>query len=460
MSEPRSHLSAEVVICGAGIAGVSAAYFLASRKGIQNVILVDPRPPLSLTSDHSTECYRNWWPGPDAAMVSLMNRSIDLLEELADESHNRFHLNRRGYLYCSDNAEKIPSIIQQAEEISAFGAGNVRLHSTSTAKGYQPAPPEGFRDQPNGADILLNTSLIRTHFPYLSPQVKLALHVRRAGWLSAQQLGMYLLSQARAKGATLKQAHVTGLDTKGGALYGVYLNAKEFIRTPNFILASGPFLKQTAWDLCTIDLPVQTELHLKIALRDPNEYLDRLAPLVIWNEPQKIPWEQEEIEWFHAEGMEDLLEELPPGLHTRPEGGTQSETILLLWEYNARVMPPIFPIPLDPLYAEVALRGLTRMIPAFKGYLGKMPRPRIDGGYYTKTPENRPLIGSLPIPGTFVFGGLSGFGIMAACASAELIANIICGDKLPDYAPAFSPSRYQDAAYIEKMKTWNDQGEL
>ena len=34
--------------------------------------------PLSLTSDKSTECYRNWWPGPGDAMVRLMNRSIDL----------------------------------------------------------------------------------------------------------------------------------------------------------------------------------------------------------------------------------------------------------------------------------------------------------------------------------------------------------------------------------------------
>jgi len=48
--------------------------------------------PLSLTSNHSTECYRNWWPGPGNAMVALMNRSVDLMEELALESHNVFHL--------------------------------------------------------------------------------------------------------------------------------------------------------------------------------------------------------------------------------------------------------------------------------------------------------------------------------------------------------------------------------
>ena len=90
--------TASVVICGAGIAGISAAYHLTVRRGLEGVVLVDERPPLTLTSDKSTECYRNWWPGPGDAMVSLMNRSIDLMEELARESDNAFHLNRRGYL--------------------------------------------------------------------------------------------------------------------------------------------------------------------------------------------------------------------------------------------------------------------------------------------------------------------------------------------------------------------------
>ena len=92
--------TAEAVICGAGIAGIATAYHLA-RRGVTDVVLVDERPPLSLTSDKSTECYRNWWPGPGDAMVAAMNRSIDLLEELARESGNVFGLNRRGYLYAT-----------------------------------------------------------------------------------------------------------------------------------------------------------------------------------------------------------------------------------------------------------------------------------------------------------------------------------------------------------------------
>ena len=64
-----------------------------------------------------------------------------------------------------------------------------------------------------------------------------------------------------------------------------------------------------------------------------------------------------------------------------------------------------------------------------------------------KTRENRPLIGPLPVEGAYVSGGYSGFGVMASCAGGELIARHITGDALPDYAPAFLLSRYQDADY-------------
>src|SRR5438445_12079089 len=93
--------TAEVVICGAGIAGIAAAYHLAVRRGVTGIVLVDEGPPLSLTSDKSTECYRNWWPGPGDDMVALMNRSIDLLEELSLENVNRSLQNRRCTLFCT-----------------------------------------------------------------------------------------------------------------------------------------------------------------------------------------------------------------------------------------------------------------------------------------------------------------------------------------------------------------------
>jgi glycine/D-amino acid oxidase-like deaminating enzyme len=75
-----AHRVADVVIAGAGMAGIAAAHQLAVRAGLAHVVLVDPREPLSLTSSKGTEAYRNYWPGPDDAMVRFMDRSIDLRE--------------------------------------------------------------------------------------------------------------------------------------------------------------------------------------------------------------------------------------------------------------------------------------------------------------------------------------------------------------------------------------------
>ena len=103
---------------------------------------------------------------------------------------------------------------------------------------------------------------------------------------------------------------------------------------------------------------------------------------------------------------------------------------------------------------------MATAIPALGAYVERMPKPWIDGGYYTKTRENRPLAGPLPIEGAFVHGALSGFGLMASAATAELVAAHIMGAPLPDYALAFHPARYDDPDYLAKIEGWEDSTQL
>jgi len=134
----------DVLICGAGMAGIATAYHLAVRHNVKNILLVDEYPPMSVTSAVGTEAYRNWWPGPGDTMVRFMNRSIDLLEELADESGNAFQLNRRGYVFLTANLQQIPIWQKAATEVSALDAGTVRGHPGPLA--YVPSQPEGYDD--------------------------------------------------------------------------------------------------------------------------------------------------------------------------------------------------------------------------------------------------------------------------------------------------------------------------
>src|SRR5512134_3631518 len=238
-----SATTAEVVICGAGIAGVAAAYHLAVRRGMRGVVLVDDRPPLSLTSDKSAECYRNWWPGPGDAMVAVMNRSIDLLEELARESDNVLRMNRRGYLFATADPARVPHFVRAAEEATGRGAGATRVHATPGSD-YRPAPADGFEEQPVGADVITDRSLIRRHFPYLAEDTVALLHARRCGWFSGQQLGMYLLERAREKGARLVEGRVEAVEIAGGRVRGVSVagaGGTRRIDTPRFVNAAGPY---------------------------------------------------------------------------------------------------------------------------------------------------------------------------------------------------------------------------
>ena len=54
----------------------------------------------------------------------------------------------------------------------------------------------------------------------------------------------------------------------------------------------------------------------------------------------------------------------------------------------------------------------------------------------------------------------SGFGIMASCAGGELVAAHVTGARLPDYAPAFLLSRYDDPAYVARVEACSATGQI
>jgi glycine/D-amino acid oxidase-like deaminating enzyme len=454
--------TAEVVICGAGIAGVAAAYHLTVRRGIRSVVLVDERPPLSLTSDKSAESYRNWWPGPGDDMVALMNRSIDLMEELARESDNVFLMNRRGYLFATAQPEQIDPYLEAGRDAASRGVGPLRVHR-SPGGDYRPSPATGFEGQPTGTDVVTDRGLIRRHFPYLAEDTVALLHARRCGWFSGQQLGMYMLERAREAGVRLTEGRVDAVTVAAGRVTGVRVSGRDgnrTIDTPRFVNAAGPYVKEVG-RLLGVELPVFCERHAKVAFHDPQGVVPRDAPMMIWTDPVRLPWaddEREELE--QAESHRHLLDEMPAGVHGRPEGGGDSPVMLGVWTYDVEPMEPRFPVEFDPAYAEIVIRGLTRPIPGLRAYVPRLPKYFVDGGYYTKTQENRLLSGPLPIEGAYVLGGLSGYGMMSSNGAADLLADYIAERPLPRYAAAFRLDRYRDPAYRARLAEWGDSGQL
>lgn len=430
--------------------------------GATDVVLVDDAPPISLTSDKSTEAYRNWWPGPDAEMTAFMNRSIDLMERLAVDTGNRFRMNRRGYLFASADPAKVAWLTEMASKAAEHGAGPVRTHE-GDAPDYRPSPPEGFDPYLTGADLLIGRRAIERHFPCLAGETIVAAHARRAGWLSAQQLGMTMLERARARGIRMAKARLTSIEQRSGRATAVVVERdgqRDTLPADTVILACGPGLPALSQSL-GLGLPLFAERHLKISFADTSGAIPRNAPMLIWLDEQRLPWTQAESDELatHDE-TRWLTGTFPSGVHGRPDGGNDSQTVLALFNYESKPSEIVFPLPDEPHYGEVVLRGMSTMVPALASTLGHIARPFVDGGYYVKTRENRPLIGPTRIGGVYVSGAYSGFGIMASCAGGELIAAHATGRELPAYAPAFTPSRYADPAYQASLATWGDGSQL
>lgn len=439
--------SAEIVICGAGMAGIATAYHLAVKHGIKNILLVDEHPPLSLTSAVGTEAYRNWWPGPGDTMVRFMNHSIDLLEEIADASGNVFHLNRRGYAFLTANPGQVSVWKQSAAEVSALGAGPVREHPGATQ--YIPTQADGFDRSLNGADLVLDPNMIREQFPFITDRVVAMLHVRRCGWINNKLLGKWLFEQAIEHGLRFKQDKVAGIHSPGGRVQGIQLQSGEKLETHKFVIAAGPYLKYVA-ALMGLEIPVVNELHGKITFKDSLCLVSRPTPFMFWNDPVSLPWTDEErVRWESDSNTRWLLEEFPGGVQFRQRG----EDLVALWTYEVQTQEPVWPPTFEPHYAEIVLRGLSAMVPEVKNYFGE--QVYVDGGYYCKTRENRPLIGPLPLEGAYVIGALSGYGVMASQAAADLLSAYIANTPLPDYAPMFRLDRYEDPAYQTLLANWD-----
>jgi glycine/D-amino acid oxidase-like deaminating enzyme len=257
---------------------------------------------------------------------------------------------------------------------------------------------------------------------------------------------------------------MTGVALEGGRISWVNVDSEEGeerIATRTFINAAGPYISRVG-SMIEVELPVFNELHGKISFNDVQGIIPRHVPLMIWNDPIQLLWTEEEREELAAyEDTKWLLGEFPAGVHFRPEGLGQSPVVLMLWTYDIEEQEPIWPPKFDEFYPEIVFRGMVRMVPGLEVYINRMEKVWVDGGYYCKTQENRPLICPLPVDGAYLLGALSGFGVMACAAAGELLSAYVNGESLPDYAPAFHLDRYFDPEYQKLLGNWDaNSGQL
>ncbi len=391
--------TADVVIAGAGIAGIATAHRLAVQHGIRRVVLVDPLAPLSFTSNKSGANYRDWW--PRRPMVELARRSIEIMRDLhegAEADGAPFLMNRRGYLYVSREAD-FPKVV------------------VDLLRPYREAGNED-------ADILLADDVQR-RYPHFVEGVTGAVHARNAGTIDTIGLGRYLLMEAVGKGVRVVRGSVAAVAISGGRVASVTLTdggATGMIATEQFINAAGPFAGHVA-RLVECDLRLVNVHQQKVAFADPRRVVPEDAPFTISLGPMGA---------------------LPSGLHMKSDVMVGAPVIKLGCACNQEPEEPRWEPEGTESFPSRVLEAAARLVPALESYLPDNPKVLAhDVGYYTKTPDELPLIGAVGPTGSWVVGGLAGFGAMVACGAAEIVGGLITGSSPPAWSVAFRPDRRQ-----------------
>jgi glycine/D-amino acid oxidase-like deaminating enzyme len=451
----------DVAIIGAGIVGIAVAHYLVARHEIGRVVLVEQGDPMALTSAQSGENYRNWWPHP--VMRAFTDDAIDLMEEIARASDNRLHMTRRGYALVT-RRERPDDLFAELERGYGEGAAaRIRIHRGGGGAGYVPATSPDWNTAPDGVDVLMDRGLIRSHFPSYAPDVATVLHIRRAGDISGQQMGAWMLERIRAAGGRILRARLAGIE--GPSPFTLRLEGPDgpaTLRAERIVNAAGPFFGDVAAMLGEA-VPLQTVFQQKIAFDDRERAIPRAMPFSIDLDGQTLSWTDEEREILASDpATAPLTRPMPGAIHCRPEGGDGGTWLKLGWAYNRTPSDPhAEPAPVDPHFTDVVLRGASRLNPTLAVYLGRLPRgARHYGGYYPMTPENWPLIGPMRTPGAFMAGALSGFGTMAATATGSLCAAWMQGTPRPGYADLFTQRRYGDPALMAELRGDESKGVL
>ena len=338
--------NAQITICGAGIAGIATAYYLATKYDQKNIILIDKNQPMSLTTSKSGENFRDYWPQP--CMTALARHSMSLMQTLSEESDNAFEMRYSGYDFVSESI------------------------------GREIFPTDHLNDPSNANSLsrITGADVIQASQTYLSKSIQQLVHINEAGAIDVHALGSLLLSKARKAGVRLIQATVENIEKRPEG-FNVDLSGNPelaSLHTDKLVLTPGPFINELAGKL-GITLDVESVLQRKFIIPDAQNIIPRDMPFTIFADKQHIIWSEEERELIESDSEYSwLLNEFPAGLHIKPEG---SSNIKLGWAFNTEAESPQWETADDYDFPNITLRGASKFIPALQPYVDEPPTPII-----------------------------------------------------------------------------------
>jgi FAD-dependent oxidoreductase domain-containing protein 1 len=360
--------SADVVIVGGGIVGSASAYFLSSNGTFQGrrIVVIERDPSYAQASTaRSAGGLRQQFSTPENVAMSQFTVSLIRQLETVFGAGADVGFREQGYLIMAADAD-CPLL---AENVS--------------------------RQQSLGADIvLLGAPELVRQFPWMATEGVAAAGFGRSGegWFDPPSLAMLLRDTAKARGVTVLQDRVTGIDV-GDRVDAVRLASGARIACGALVNAAGPWAGEVA-SLAGLVLPVEPRKRFVyvIGCREASEALHK-APLTV--DPSGV--------WFRPEGRFFLCGKSP---EVSQEPSPADLDAIDHAFFESEVWPR--------LAMRVPAFESTKVVNAWAGY------------YDYNTLDQNAVIGPHPQLANFYFAnGFSGHGAQQAAAAGRAVAELI-----------------------------------
>ena len=366
--------TADTVIIGGGVIGLSVAYHLAKR-GAQDVVLLERNQLTSGTSWHAAGIV-----GPLRASMNLTRLSVyatELFVSIERETGQSTGYRRTGGLWLARTGDRLTEL----ERTAAMGA-------LSGLDAYTLGPSE----------IAERLPLLRTD------DLAGALWVEEDGQANPVDLCMAYAKGARAGGVRIfENTPVRGVHTEQGAVHAVELKGAEQIRCARVVNCAGAWARDLGAS-SGVDIPLQAVEHMYV-VTEPVPDL-----------PQPFP----------------ILRDLDGRVYIKEDAG---RLVLGGFEPNAKLFrsdapgadAPFLELPADwDQFEPFMTAGLARL-----PVLNETGIQHFMNGPESFTPDTKQLMGEAPdCRGYFVAAGFNSIGIVSSAGAGRVMADWIC-DGMP-----------------------------
>ncbi len=415
-SNPRLPATAEVVVVGAGIAGIAAAWFL-QRAGIEVAVCEKG----VVAGEQSS---RNWgWcrqMGRDQAELPIVIESLRLWQQIADELDTDIGYRRSGSLYLCENDRDLAKYDRFMEFAPDYGLETRRLHRKQLEDVFAECPPRW------------RSALYTPDDARAEPSLAVPAMARKL----------------RERGVpVIENCAVTGIDTQAGRVSAV-LTEHGRIGTSTVLVAAG------AWSTfllgsCGIRLP---QLTVKASVA-------RTAPMPSIYEGNASGSDvsfRRRLDGGYTIAIKGHLEILPSPAHlafvrdflplVRASLGTLSLRLpSLVVDSNYTRHRVLGPQPRSKVVARIAAL-LADRVPAFAG----VALAESWAGMIDALPDVVPVLDrAANLEGLWISTGFSGHGFGIGPGAGRVMADLIQGNEPGHDLRRFRLSRFSDGSKLE-----------